>query len=516
MDERISVGTSFNNGWFIGSIVMAALCLVGGLALLAFHPEPAYALLGLGALLGLIAIVHGISISRGRKWFTSTAEGFVYEDRRGTFVFNDGDIAEMGTWAKQLYNNGVPKSVQRDCRLVLEAGEIRGDFQFSYRFPNEKIDPNTEFLERNLQRLTDEAVERIAKGEALVGETWELDSRELLNRVGRKNETYALDELAAVDVVDNKTCIWIRGEAKPAVQVPAVGLNALVLVRVLAKRFQDRGNKTDDEAGLGRIIFERDNSIAKGVIAFTFILGGLMVLGAFVAAYFATQERDPTGPIILTGVLALLGLGIPALVWFNRINILRCHTKGVCRMTTRTHKELEYKDIRVFSYGAIRQYVNGAYTGTTVTMSFEPAEGADGDAIKYSATMKKIDGELDNLREHVSQVIASNMKGRLDRGESVRWTEGLTFAPEGLQVEVAGGILSKAKSRKIAYVNLLFSLQDGYFYLFKKGGKDAIYTLPVSASNFFPGFMLVNQLSYEANQKAAEPKAEAAEEAPEE
>jgi hypothetical protein len=316
--------------------------------------------------------------------------------------------------------------------------------------------------------------------------------------------------------VDNRVCVWARGEPKPVVRLPAEGLNALVLLRVLAKRFQDQGAKSDDEPGLGRIIFERDHSITKGVLIFTFIFCGALLMGAVGAAIFATQERDPTGPAILSVVLALLGIGIALAVWLNRTNILRCHTKGVCRITTKTTKELEYKDIRVFSYGAIRQYYNGSYTGTTVTMNFEPAPESDSDPIKYSATMKKVDGELDNLRDHVSNVVAAQMNLRLQNGESVRWTEGMTFTPEGLQVEIAGGILSKAKSRKISYYNCLFSLNEGYFFLFKRGGKDAIYSLPVSASNFFPGFMLINQLSYEANQKAEGAKAETTEPAAEE
>ncbi len=508
MGERISVGASFSNGWFIGTIVLAVLCGIAGAALAPFHLEPGLVLLGIGAVFGLIALFHGLSIARNRKWFTSTAEGFTYEDKRGTFDFSDDDIVEMGTWAKTKLNNGVPKSVARECRLVLEAGEFRGDLQFAYTFPIEKLDPQTEFLERNLQRLSDLAIDRIAKGETLAGDNWEFDRTELHVREGRQSQTYPVEELVAVDAVDNKVCIWVKGEPKPVVRIPAEGLNALILLRVLGKRFQDQGYKPDDEPGLGRIIFERDHSITKGVLIFTFIMCGAMLAGSVVAAYFATQERDPTGPAILAGVLALLGIGIGLAVWLNRTNILRCHTKGVCRITTKATKELEYKDIRVFSYGAIRQYYNGSYTGTTVTMNFEPAPDSESDPIKYTATMKKLDAELDNLRDHVSTVVASNMNLALQSGQSVKWTEGMTFTPEGLLVEIAGGILSKAKNRKLSYYNCLFSLNEGYFFLFKRGGKDAIYSLPVSASNFFPGYMLLNQLSYEANQKAEGAKTE--------
>ncbi len=501
MSERISVGSSYGNGWFIASIVLAILSFIGGGVLVAFHPEPGIAILALGALFVLIALVQGWSISRNRKWLTVTEDGFTYEDRRGVFDFSDDDIVELGTWARTKLNNGVPKSIVRTCRLILEAGEYRGDLNFQYSFPIERPDPHAEFLERNLQRLTDIAKDQIARSETLAGANWELEQREFHIRDNRQSETHSPDDFVAIDVVDNHVCIWLRGEAKPKVRIPAETLNALVLLRILGQRLQDRGVSNDDAPGLGRIIFERDHSISSGVLVFCFILGALMVGGSFVAAYYASQERNPTGPAILAGVLLLLGIGIPLLVWLNRINVLRCHTKGVCRMTTKRTRELEYKDMVVFSYGAIRQYVNGSYSGTTVTMNFEPSPDADAEPIKYSATMKNIDAELENLRDHVSTVIASEMKRRLDTGESIRWTEGMLFTPEGLQIDVAGGILNKAKSRKLPYVNCLFSLQEGYFYLFKRGGKDPLYTLPVSATNFFPGFMLLNQLSYEANQK---------------
>ncbi len=516
MGERISVGASFNNALFIAEIVLAAICLVVGAALAPFHLEPGLVLLGLAVAFGVVALLHGLSIAKNRKWFTSTADGFTYEDKRGSFDFADDDIVEMGTWAKTKLSNGIPKTVARECRLVLEAGEFRGDLQFAYSFPIEKLDPQTEFLDRNLQRLTDLALERIAKGDALAGETWEFDKTELHVREGRQSQTYPIDTLVAADAVDNKVCVWVKGEPKPAVRLPAEGLNALILLRVLAKRFQDQGFKPDEEPGLGRIIFERDHSIPKGTLVITMILCGGMLLGAVVAAIFATQQRQPEVPTVLAVILTVLGIGIGLAVWLNRTNILRCHTKGVCRITTKTTKELEYKDIRVFSYGAIRQYYNGSYTGTTVTMNFEPAPDSESDPIKYSATMKKLDGELDNLRDHVSTVVASNMNLALQNGQSVKWTEGMTFTPDGLQVDIAGGILSKAKSRKISYYNCLFSLNEGYFFLFKRGGKDAIYSLPVSAANFFPGFMLINQLSYEANQKAEAAKAEPPAEEPEE
>lgn len=495
MDERISVGTSYSNGWFIAWIVLAALGVIGGLSLLAVSEEAALivAILGLG--FGIVAMCHGVLISRGRKWFTSADDGFTYEDRRGEFDLRDEDIIEIGTWARTRYSNGVPKSVVRDCLLVLSAGDFRGDLKFRYAFHVQKLDPLTEFLDRNLERLAGAAAEEIRKGEALVGEGWELDARELVV-TGKQSDAFAVEELIAVDVVDNKVCVWVCGEPKPILGMPAQSINALVLLRVLARRFQERpAGPQDDSPGLGRIIFERDRSIATGVIVFCFILAGLLMIGG-VAAVLLFKGGDATGGIIFGGILLLLGPAIAAGVWYNRVNVFRCHSRGVCRITTRSQKELEFKDVRVFSYTAIRQYVNGGYTGTTVTMRFEPGEDSNADEMTYSATMKKADMELDNLRDHVSSVIAGHMKRRLDEGKSVRWTDGLRFTPGGLEIELAGGRLSAGKSRLLAYEKCACNLHEGYFFLFKKGSQGSLYSVPVGVANFFPGFALLNQLLY--------------------
>lgn len=501
MNERISVGSSFGNGWFIACIVVAVIALVAGGVLLTMQPEPGLIVLAIGGTFSLIAVVQGTLIARGRKWITPTAEGFTYEDRRGTFDFSDDDIVEIGTWAKRRMSNGVPKGYLRKCRLILEAGEYRGDLQFSYSFPITKPDPLAEFLERNLVRLTENAAASLLRGEAITGDSWILDSRELICRSRRQSESFPVNELIAADVVDNQVCIWIRQEPKPIAKFPAEELNALILLRHLNKQFTDQGIKVDDEPGLGRIIFERDQSFSKATLVFVVILCSAMGLGSLYAAYLATKERDPSGLAFLSFVLFALATGIFAAVWLTRISILRCHTKGIVRITRTKTRELQYKDIQVFTYGAIRQYVNGSYTGTTVTMKFEPAPHTELEPIQYSATQKHLDGELENLRDHISTIIAKHMKERLDRGEDLDWTTGLVFTKNHLKIDTPGGILSKAKSRKLPYENCLFSLNEGYFFLFKRGGKDAIYSIPVSTKNFFPGFILLNQLSFEANQR---------------
>jgi hypothetical protein len=505
MEERVSVGSSFSEAGFVSLVCLAVLGIIGGLTIVFFQPVAGGIIAGVGLLFAMFSLLRGIGISRGRRWITPSDEGFLYEDRNGEFDFRDEDIVEMGTWAKVLYSNGVPKSVRRDGNFVLSTGEHSTELKYSYGYPIAKHDPLMEFIDRNLERLTTQSVEQIANGEPLAGTSWELNNKELISNTKQSNEAFPVTTLTAAEVVDDHVNVWIRGEPKPVFRVPAGSPNALVLLRTLNKQFEKSGVKPDeDEPGLGRIIFERDATISMTVCIATAIIGGLMFLGGLVAVYFATQERNPTGPAILAAALIILGPGIAFAVWANRINVMRCHVRGVSRLTTKTTKQLEYKDVRVFSYSATRQYVNGAYTGTTISMTFEPDEESDLKRIHYSTTLKKVDGELDNLCNHVSMVMAQHMKTRLDAGEDVPWTDGLTFTPDGLELRIAGGILSKGKHRVLPYLESAFSLHEGYFYLFERGEKNSLYSIPVSQANFFPGYTLLSLLAYPPRPKEVE------------
>src|SRR5205823_5736636 len=91
-------------------------------------------------------------------------------------------------------------------------------------------------------------------------------------------------EVAAVDIFDGKLCVWRKGEAEAVLRVPAGSPNALVMGRVLQQLMPPADAEGEPADGLGRIIFERDQSIRGGnriAGIFTIALGvgiGLVLL----------------------------------------------------------------------------------------------------------------------------------------------------------------------------------------------------------------------------------------------
>jgi hypothetical protein len=500
MSRRISVGSSFSDSGFVALVILACLGILGGVLIgfLSQNMTLGLSILGIGVLLGLAAIARGVIVARGRQWITPTDEGLIFESNNGEFEFRDDDIVELGTWAKVVYSNGEPKSIQRDGLFILSAGEYRGDLKYSYTYPLQEPDPLAGLLDRNLERLTQGVVQQLARDEPLVGEGWEFDGTELVSTVDRTSEPVPLSAMTAVDVIDDKLNVWVKGEAKPAMLIPAGGVNALILLRHLAKKLEDRGPRTDEDVpGLGRVIFERDHSTSSGVAicCWVFFLA-IAAIGVAMIVWNLMQQNGTPGYYIVGGLMAFLGVVIPWAIWANRVNIFRCHTRGVCKITTSATKQLEYKDVREFSYSVVRNYTNGAYTGTNMAISFSPDKDSGLETIDYSASVQRIDAEVDNLREHVSLVIASQMKQRLNTGVDVPWTAGFIFTPEGLDVQVPGGVFSKGKSLLVPYLECAMNMHEGNFYLFRKSDNKQLHSIPVTQPNFFPGHILLCNLAF--------------------
>lgn len=500
MPARVSIGTRFDDAFFGLSLFGAvAGVLVGALCLGMKSAEAAAVVfLVIAVLCGLVGAVRGFYIARGRRWLTPLDGGFLLEDRRGEFEFADDDVTDLGTWAKTRFKNGTPRATARKCHLTLRAGDAAAALDFEYEFPLSGADPLGGFLDRNLARLTDRAVAAQTAGTPLDGDGWTLDRAELVHGSGPKEVTVRVHEVAAAEVVGGKVCVWRNGEAEPIILIPAASPNALVLLRLLDRELTARPPRADEEApGLGRIIFQRDHSTSKAAMVVVSALAAAGVAAGLVFGVMAAFNGAP-GDMVL---IALAVAGVPAAIWAiafaKRVNVFRCHARGVCKLTPGRALELRYEDVAGFTYSATRHYYNGAYTGTQVSLRFEPRSGDAKDRVAYTAMIKNPDEELDNLRDFVSRVVASKLLARWKAGKAVAWTAGVRFLPDGLELP-AGGVFGRGEPRELPYREIAgHQFQDGTFYLFRKGQKKAVFTTAVSAGNFFPGYYLLLALQSE-------------------
>ncbi len=491
--RRVFVGKSYAEAPFWVGVFAAIAGGIASVALLVSDMEAGAVLCGIAAAIGgVVAIVRWLDISKNRRWVTPSDTGFTLEDKRGIFDFDDEMITDLGTWSKVRFQNGEPKGVTRKLHLVVRVGELSSDFLFEYEYGLNATDPLEGFLNRNLERLFDTAWANWQAGRSLEGEGWLLDREGLTHGAGARQQTLAMHEIAAVDVVDGKVSIWAVGQALPFLKIPGGTPNALILGRLISKKLEERGTKDEDPAdGLGRVIFERDHSMGMGGVIYFGFFGLLLVVFGLVVIICADGKLDQ----ILMGVgLLLAGPIIPLIAFLNRTKILRCHTHGVCYLTAMKERKLQYKDVRIFTFSATRNYTNGSYTGTAISLTFEPGDEGSGDRIAYSANIKQMDDELDNLRDFVSRVIAVEMLKRVKQGRTVYWTDGLRFLPEALEVQPSG-FFGKKDAMRIPYSEIAGSdMQQGVFYLFRKGQNKHFFEIPVSSPNFFPGMLLLHTI----------------------
>ena len=155
-------------------------------------------------------------------------------------------------------------------------------------------------------------------------------------------------------------------------------------------------------------------------------------------------------------------------------------------------RTMRYRDIGEFTYGAVRMYYNGVYTGTTLTMKFVARPPAEREKISYSAQVQTGDEELDNLRDHIARVIAVRMDEELAAGRPAVWTPNLTFHPDGIEYRAAG-FIGRKEPVKIPYSEVTnFGLEQGVFHLWVAGKEKSVMQEQVSAPNFFPGYVLLS------------------------
>jgi hypothetical protein len=196
--------------------------------------------------------------------------------------------------------------------------------------------------------------------------------------------------------------------------------------------------------------------------------------------------------MLLVGLGALAGAvacGVGAL--HTHRMAFRCHEYGVHQSGLTGTRQLRYLEVASFSYAATRHFVNGSYTGTSFALSFDPVAERAGQRIAYRTQLPNSDDELDNLRDHISKVIAGRMARELNAGQPVAWTPNLRFVPEGLEFRPSG-FFGRKEPFVLPYHEIAnFELQQGVFHVWKRGGTKSVVQEPVSQPNFFPGFFLL-------------------------
>jgi hypothetical protein len=492
--------------------------LVGGsesrtLAILARIFAPILGVVGLWFALGLGWPVAGLAMAavagagwiaielltffrlKARRWVVDLGNGFQWSGGPEEFAVGDHQVCGIRLVHERKFSEGLLKRIDRRFEVWIE-GRAEPIVMLN-AIPVDTRDPLEAMIDRICEQFKCRTAAELASGAVLVGDDWNLSRQGLAVRDARGEAIIPFSEIEKVGYFDGKLCVWRHGQDEPAVQIRPDSINAPIVTQLLSEWVQ---NRPEEEAppvalaaggdgqpgspggsGLGRILFQRSQRNARNVLVVLAIVaavaGGFMLLGH--------ETRLFGGLVILLAPLFAAG------AWYWNENIFRCHELGIYHKFSRNgERRLPFTDITEFTYQATRVFVNGAYTGTQLAVKFRSPSGD----VNYSANVKSADEDLDELRDHVANVLAGRMLCEVQAGQSIAWAGDMVLTPQGLVYRPAGFFGSKPE-QLLPYAQIRgWSMDKGVLFIWDHVNKDPVVRKQVSAANFFPGFYALTAL----------------------
>ncbi|MBC8112964.1 MAG: hypothetical protein H7062_01170, partial [Candidatus Saccharimonas sp.] len=341
MSQPVLVRSSMRT-WDFTLLVIAGIgAFVGGWIALANGEQGAG--IALQVLGGLCAIGSAVGLRwriARRQWVTVNDNGFTFSDRSGESEYADAEVRSLALNLKSNYSEGVEKSITRTLLIWLDEPDEDDSaerLEMKSTYKPEEADPLAVLIQRLSQRVLDRARKMLADGSTFAGKGWVLEKQNLVVSAKPEPLHAPLNSIVMTGIVDQKLCLWRRGEDEVWTRIPIDSVNAYVLKWLLDERLAEQPNEaeTGSEGGLGRVLFERKPRVAQVVLC---VLGGftllLLALGLIVGGIVGKQNEAI--PMILAGVGSLLGaVGCGYGILHARYAKFRCHQFGLVKQGVR-------------------------------------------------------------------------------------------------------------------------------------------------------------------------------------
>lgn len=273
-----------------------------------------------------------------------------------------------------------------------------------------------------------------------------------------------------------------------------------------------------DHHTFGRHIATRRLSFMYAVVGAIFC--ALAIVALLCACAIAIDGDAVTNPLREKVVAFFLLMAISAgLAWggwiIGRRSFERFHYFERGLLATRFSRDtcaLAYADTARLFYNVARQYYNGIYIGSVLTICLTDTKGKElsfsgrykekPKGFGFTILHKKFEGEdeMDVVKLIIAEAVADRLVERMEREGSVEWAAKVRLSPVG--VTPPSG---KRKKQEVPYEKIVSVLpKDGFLHLFHEGEERSFIGVPFNAENSWPGLVVWQRMMAAAHPQAHE------------
>jgi hypothetical protein len=488
--EPLLVAGRLDHAWLWVGIVFTVV--LGAISAAAAAISPTWALwLGVPAILcGLVSGVVLVRQWNRRAWITLQESGFRWIRRAEEKDYADSAVLGLGMLRQGQHSFGRLVSDRQVVLLWIGDVDAR-PIELTVRAAVGEDGPLGPLVRRLQLKLLVRAEDALRRGSEISGDGWSWSDRTIITSRGARQTIVNLSEISAVDETQGELRVWKNLDPSPELRMSLAQRDVWLLSQLLRQRFARPGSPAVPPAsGLGRILREhrpRSAMVASALLAmFAAVVAGV----CFAAAIWARML-----PLALVG----MGVGLTAVALISTAvrlsrSSFRLHEKGISQTTLSGYRYLGFGEIDQFAFDARRQYSRGRYLGTMFTMVFV-SQGRPRDSMFHSERAAFETEDIIQLRDRVSEEVASRLARQWMETSSVSWTPELTISERSLRYERRRGLLRKAKPVEVELAEIgAFDIQDGWFYLWGIEHDDPLIRVRTSSANFYAGLLLFEQL----------------------
>jgi hypothetical protein len=249
---------------------------------------------------------------------------------------------------------------------------------------------------------------------------------------------------------------------------------------------------------LGGVLYGERRHITPAVmytgLGAAFLLVGLLCSFARLPPPAPPHGMRIVGLLVALGGALCLGIGLVRLIP-NMGASWHLHERGIRLLQRGKERVLRYEEVDELTLKVVRVFFHDVCTGdvheATFTGHGPPRQAVHIKQVRRPRTVSGADldqpGELAQACDTIAGLIARRMLARMGRGEAVAWVRSIRLLPDGLEIGS-----SRTGPLRIAWNQVdRVRMEQGNFYLWRRGETQPILQIPTHLPNLFPGYQVI-------------------------